>query len=248
VFCGSTAALTAEHAWPDWALSHIRRRRPGKHTITSQRYGAVHTQWSGTPELTVRILCDTCNHDRLGSIEDEVAPTLKPLTDGQPRLVLRPSVALIALWTIKTAMVFEFTADKARQPFYTFEERRDLALDRRIPDKTSALVARYVGSQHMFDHGRDLVLTPADGGVPYHAFVSTVAIGQFVGQAITHRSTERPAAEIAKAGESLVKQIWPSPRNLIWPMKTYLDDEALLLFARSGDESSDFGAPLTPPP
>jgi hypothetical protein len=83
VFCGSTAPLTGEHAWPDWALSHIRRRRPGKYTITSQRYGTVHTQWSGTaPELTVRILCDMCNHDRLGSIEDEIAPILKLLVDA----------------------------------------------------------------------------------------------------------------------------------------------------------------------
>jgi hypothetical protein len=133
VFCGSTEPLTAEHAWPDWASNHIRRRTAGKLTITSQRYGNVHTQWSGTArELTVRILCDACNHDRLGSIEDEVARILKPLIDGQPRLVLRAKVPLIALWTVKTAMVFEFTADKTRQPFYTAQERGALALERRI--------------------------------------------------------------------------------------------------------------------
>lgn len=209
--------------------------------ITSHRYGELHAQWRGSPpELTVKILCDTCNHDRFGPIEAEAAEILKQLIVGQPKLVLRPEVALIALWTVKTAMVFEFTGDKDRQPFYTSEERQALALERRIPDKTTVLLAGYGGrSQSMFDHGRDLVLTPRDGGSPYIAFISTVAIGQFVGQAITHRAPMRESVEMPKAGEHYVKQIWPSPRNLIWPPKFYWDDEGLWVFARSGDTSPD---------
>lgn len=249
-FCGSSDPLTLEHAWPDWAIAYVRQGSDGHHMITSERYGQIHAQWKGpAPEITVRILCDTCNTKRLGGIEAEAAPILKRLIIARKRmLVLRPQVALIALWTVKTAMVFEFTAGSEREPFYTPEQRKALAMERRVPDKTTVLLARYVGPQRlMFDYARDLVLNPIDGGDSYDAFVSTVSIGQFVCQAISHRAPMRESAQMLRTGSHVAKQIWPTVPNLYWPPGFYLDDEALDAFARGGDSTPDQGRPNTPP-
>jgi hypothetical protein len=244
-FCASSDPLTLEHAWPDWAIAYVRQGTDGHHMITSERYGQIHAQWKGpAPEITVRILCDTCNTKRLEGIEAEAAPILKRLIACEQMLVLRPQVALIARWTVKTAMVFEFTAGSERDPFYTPEERKALAMERRVPDKTTVLLARYGGpTRLMFDHARDLVLNPIDRGDPYDAFVSTVSIGPFVGQAITHRAPMRESAQMLKTGSHIAKQIWPTVPNLYWPPSFYLDDEGLVTFARGGDSTPDQGPP-----
>ena len=235
-FCGKDLPLTTEHAWPEWALTYVRGPDEGPFLLTSQRYGLPFASWEGpAPELTVKILCHPCNHDRLGLIEDETAPILKPLIAGRQRLLSRANVAAIALWATKTAMVFEFTGDQRRPPFYTADERRALSLDRRIPDRTTVLVARYSAAEYgLFDHSRDLTLTPSDGAAPYQAMLSTTAIGQFVCQVITHRSSERPTAELGQSARHVVKEIWPETGNLLWPPRFYLDREGLWTFARRG--------------
>jgi hypothetical protein len=78
-FCGKDLRLTTEHAWPEWALAYVRGPDEGPFLLTSHRYGLPFARWEGpAPELTVKILCHPCNHDRLGLIEDEAAPILKP--------------------------------------------------------------------------------------------------------------------------------------------------------------------------
>lgn len=232
-FCGGPGPLTLEHAWPDWALAYVRGDSMGPHRITS-RYGDVFRQWQGAaPEITVKILCEACNGKRLGPIEAEIAPILKPLVAGKERLVLRPDVELISLWAVKTAMVFEFTFD--HQPFYSLDERRKVALDRSTPSRTSVLVARYTANQNwLFEQGREITLTPLDGGPAYAANLSTVSIGQFAAQVITHRAPHRETAQMLLHPHHTVKQIWPNPPNLIWPPRGYLTDESLAVFANGG--------------
>jgi hypothetical protein len=139
-FCGEDATLTNEHAWPDWALSFMRRHFPGGGTIESKRWGTTYAKWSGDAvELRVRILCPSCNNVRLKDLEERAQPVLEPLMLGRSRMLTSLDQTILAAWAIKTAMIMEFTSDPGRAPYYTVEERRALAQSHEMPDTTTRL-------------------------------------------------------------------------------------------------------------
>lgn len=174
VFCGEDGRLTKEHAWPRWAVKLAGRGAP-RFTLTSYRWGKQHARWEGpAPDLQVGGFCEACNHDRLAPVEAEARPIMEPLAKGRRRPIWTDEQATIALWAVKTAMVFEFTADANREPFFTLAERRGLASPTDHPTylgrlahpirraSSSALLSRPSTSRHACRRERPLRWIPRD--------------------------------------------------------------------------------------
>lgn len=99
-------------------------------------------------DLTVNRICAGCNNGWMSRLETEAKPLLSPLIDGRDRAIWSDEQAIISAWLIKTAMVFEFTADSSREPYYTDEERRRLRAERAILPSTIILLGRYRGDAY----------------------------------------------------------------------------------------------------
>jgi hypothetical protein len=52
---------------------------------------------------------------------------LTPLIKGRHRTLWTDHQEILTAWLLKTCMVFEFTADPEREPYYTFAERQGMA-------------------------------------------------------------------------------------------------------------------------
>ena len=249
-FCGDDAKLTLEHAWPDWALTYVRGPRGGDYRIRSFRYAEPHATWTGpAPDVQVRILCGPCNHDRLGTLEDECSRIWKPLASGNRAVLRRQDLPMLAAWSVKTAMVFEFTADPGRVPYFTPFERRAIALSRTVPASVTVLLARQDARENqMFAHGRDLLQTEA-GGLSFQTFLTTIAIGQLVVQVFASRNPERPTPELDSAAPQFARQLWPPRgRNVLWPPRYQVNAEGLWTLATMGDASAEPGPVPQPLP
>lgn len=241
-FCGSDATLSAEHAWPDWALSFVREAYKGPHRIWGTRRGEKLLFHGPAPELRVRILCDTCNHHRLGLLESEMAELLKPLIRGDPQVVPKSRLPSMALWVVKTAMVFELATTGESMPFFTRSERRGLALESAIPDRTTVAVAGFGDAEPTaFAFGATVPISPSDGGPDYEALTMTLSIGQFVAQVVADHDPRKP--EMVGDPVHPLKPIWPPRTNLLWPPRVFLDYEGLRMVATIGSGVPMFERP-----
>lgn len=239
-FCGTDATLTAEHVWPDWALRYVRERAGGgTHRVWGPR-GDEMVNFSGQePDLTIRATCAECNHNRLGKLEGEAAPLLRPLIDGRERIILKQQQPLIALWATKTAMVIELVKPTDSPRFFGLPERKTLAINRTMPDGVVVVVGLF-GDRvpTAFFHAP---AWPIEKGMLY---VATVSIGQLILQTLAFRDPSGTPTAIRTEDEipPALKLVWPPrDRNILWPLDQAFDYNGLWTL-------SHYMAKETPPP
>lgn len=240
VFCGA-AKTTNEHAWADW-LSDVF---PLGTRNTSDRYGRRIAEWK-SPRLSLAInrVCARCNNEWMSQLEAETQPILTPLIKGRHRTLWTDHQEILTAWLLKTCMVFEFTADPEREPYYTFAERQGMADDRVIPPQTNVWLGSYLGDKYRgWAQDRDLTLTPDPSGMPTDspptsdkAYVNVLAIGHFLAVVISSR---RPGSDDAVGGLLLGDETNPLKDEFvaIWPITGIGQWPPPLIFDTAGLEN-----------
>jgi hypothetical protein len=206
-----------EHAWPEWLLENIRQGRKGY--ITG--FFGPHRpplSWSGEKAaLKVKYLCKDCNNGWMSDLEGHAQKIIRPLISDISLPLVRLDQRVLALWSIKTAMVFECT-NQTKKWFYSAEERRGLRDSSEPPANTYIWIGRYSQSLPLDTDARKLSL-PAD--IPFTGgYLTTFAIGHLVVQLLSVKS--KPESDGFRINFQLnpwhrfLLQIWPVEQETVF--------------------------------
>jgi hypothetical protein len=110
---------SVEHAWPQWLLESVGGFDSQSATEAQFGAGSQEVSWIG-PEVTVKCVCQTCNHGWMSTLEVEAKPVASFINDLALPLSA-PEQSTLSRWSMKTTMVFEATS---RKTFYSPEEHR----------------------------------------------------------------------------------------------------------------------------
>ena len=147
LFCDSPAD-SLEHAWPGW-ISGLFYRNPRTGQYRIERYSTLtgnEVQSWHTPsiDMTVRVVCQTCNNEWMSRLEGHAQPVLTPLIqDARTRRTLSlDDQAAIVMWCAKMGIVFEHTAPGEAGKFYTRDEHLAFAETLVPPDVVYIWIAQ----------------------------------------------------------------------------------------------------------
>ena len=168
IFCGVTGRLTREHFSPRWLRPYVGGLFDRTaHSVTLagfpptqgklHRPGAPHTQ-------SLRILCERCNHVRMGRLQERAKPYLLPLVQGDWSDLSRPKTSIIATWAVMTTMVIERAHPETA--ITSRDTRHAFATTLEIPSDWSVWIGRYSGSHSgAFNHVAWSDLPSPRGGI-----------------------------------------------------------------------------------
>ena len=119
VFCGRHRT-TREHVLPRWLVPFLPPQDPWRAQERNLTYLSGHlnesdlalpkrTSAEPLTNMTVRVVCQTCNSGWMSQLEDSVREALSTLVRGRPIDITPESARLISLWATKTALVAHFT-------------------------------------------------------------------------------------------------------------------------------------------
>jgi hypothetical protein len=237
VFCGDqSAALTAEHVFPDW-ITGFYKGRVGKlplGTVEMGTAGGPMKEFRTVPfQQKARIVCHACNHGWMSDLEARLKPYLSRMLVGRPTHLPTGVQRDLARWCVKTAMVMEYL--NPRDPLIPRAHYRDLY------NSSTALPCNFVviSSREIPVHEKDLQIMQSMrdrvlfGGIVggdqrtvqeqvskwvrngHGAYKVTFAVGNFVAQVFGH---DFPS-DIRIAGPGPAMPIWPEVGNqLNWSM------------------------------
>jgi hypothetical protein len=216
MFCGGVVN-SREDAWPKWILEINNKEHP----IGGYRGGVTPTFIHGpNATLKVRHVCKfKCNNGWMSVLENNAKAVFTPLIVDVPTDLNPVRQAITAVWTVKTAMVFEFLTPKGTPHFYTDNERKALMEKRAIPDDTIVWIGRYDGLYSPTTAGVEIGDTKNPKGAAVGLY-KTITIGRLALQVLTlRREDDRPIRLRTNPGawSASLFQIWPTMSSVHWP-------------------------------
>jgi hypothetical protein len=221
-----------EHAWPEWVLKKMHRPTGLMiGTIEEQQADFERTQRA----IKVRCVCDSCNKYWMKDLEDTAKVLIGPLIDDV-RTTLNPlQQAYVAMWAVKTAMVFEFVTCE-RELFYTDRDRSDFknSVPHYPPPFTSVWISRFSGPLvRMLTFAAEATIGDFRGSLA-RLYVTTITFGAFVIQVVSVRPDQgKTFASIIhpKHGPwfDCTRRIWPTTRLVAWPPFMTISDPRNLI-------------------
>jgi hypothetical protein len=225
--------VTLEHAWPEWLLRALGLFPPKQSTgIMVAHFGPEERPetWRGA-EITIKRVCKRCNSGWMSDLETEAKPLITPLLADLAIPLDRPIQRVIARWSIKTAMVFEFSPGKGWPSLFTAADRQIIAdpHSARLPADIVVWIGRKAESDVTLAAARRLLhpipIEPARGPSPIEeGYGTTFAFGRLVLQVLRVKRRENSAPGITtihpRQGPwgQLLSQVWPSRRAVVqWP-------------------------------
>jgi hypothetical protein len=166
----------------------------------------------------------------MNRLEMDARPLLTPLFHAE-KIVLRPDdQAVIAAWAAKTALMLEFVT-LPRHRGADAQHYKDLAAQRRAPEKVHVWLARYEGPAHVqFAHLPLDIADDATGPPPHpNGFVVALIIRRLVTYVMGHSHPQDLYIDIEGDAGKAVTQIWPK-RNITWPPFFAFDDASVATF------------------
>ena len=249
IFCGSTQTpLSVEHVIPKWARRAFDIQGPV--TVTASEQPEKTRRQVGRPMGALNVilkdaLCESCNSGWLGGqLEKQVAPILKPMAvERKPTVLDAGTQGLLALWAIKTVLLFEL----AMRQMYPGEPRiegyapseLELALiwrDKVPPPRSKVWLACWDCEQKVpVRYEPSSALLPAADGTEVAGHLATFSLGYVAFQVFT---VDPLAAEQHGALEwntrvpvsllPVMDRIWPQSLpvvpNVSWPRAQFLRD------------------------
>jgi hypothetical protein len=149
ILCGTKPPppLTGEHVWPDWYNRQQSGFRYEMESVVER--GAPVIRPTQAMNLKPKVLCNTCNNDWGGKLEDRVGLILTPMIQGEARQITASDAQLISAWFTLKAMVSEYlipTGVRVRR-FFEPDHGRHLRATLRPPEGIRIWMGRYVGSR-----------------------------------------------------------------------------------------------------
>jgi hypothetical protein len=216
IFCDNNSG-SREHFWPKWIherfdFGPLKMERRGNEVVVIPN-----------PELKVKTVCGICNNGWMSALEAENIPITGEMVDGKPTDLNEEQQKLVAIWSMKTAMMSDSMKGRnVQNTFFTRNEGRELRLNRTIPALTLIWLGRVEG-MHLWNMGTDFTLNDTEGNRLATVIAATIVAGQFVTQVISvhMNQKDRVLADVpCKFGEWHDKliQIWPIKQPVVhWP-------------------------------
>jgi len=218
VFCRSTEPLTNEHAIPGWIGKHLGQ---GSVTHNYIPWKASEPAWTyKKKELSIeaKAVCESCNTGWMSDLEDDVAPILGPLIDGEERLLGATNRELLAAWATKTVLMIQQAMPTAARVSTGADYQNFYA--RRRPPRDARLWLAASGERHAGSTG-PLSLTLDR---PPHRRESFWAAFLYLGHAVFLIAgpglSSTPALHPDYSGWTV--PLWPGLEPVSWPPATRL--------------------------
>jgi hypothetical protein len=234
IFCGDKAT-SLEHAWPLWVVEAIGSTP----SFTIQVWfgpDAAEKRWGGkgrSAQVRVRHLCRGCNNGWMSDLEKVAQSAIRPLMNDVSIPLDRPAQHLIAVWSMKTAMVFECT-DPTKNWFHKQADRQHVRETLALPVGTMVWVGRFERSNVSFVQGMRLFgAMPENNPVLGDGYLTTFAIGRLVVQLLTVRrkpefQQRRLTLEVNPGPwDEALRQIWPTAPTVQWPPAVSFSEQDL---------------------
>jgi hypothetical protein len=235
-FCGTTGVvINDEHAFPVWSIKLVRAQRhsDAKFVMREQGRGAIPEHMTRVPELIVNGPCrDICNNGWMRDLENRVRSFLADmLTSGQLTFLDHAKAMTLALWTVKTAMVFEFRSNMRESVYFTDAERVGLRNGSLPVTQTLRVwIARYIGPRpYTFCR---VPLNYPGNNPPLHGCTFTMSLGQVFLQVLAYRAGNESATRNGPWDRLIRLFPTDSPDPAVWPPPAkHLEDEEVELAA-----------------
>jgi hypothetical protein len=227
LFC-PRRATTNEHVWPKWVIKIIG---PDANIETWFGPDAIRKAWRAHGDrrgkfrshIQVKHLCAPCNNGWLSRLENRAKKIMSPLIEDWSIPLDPDDQHLIALWSIKTAMVFEATHNRENW-FYTDSDRQNVLATLSPPGDTVVWLGRFERSNPSTIEARTLHSTrPERNLVVREGYAVTFNLGRAVIQILTvRRERQNQMVRITldvKRGpwSASLLRVWPAGSIVSWP-------------------------------
>lgn len=202
-----------------------------------------------SPELTTRAVCRRCNGHWMSDLETRASGLLPTMIeDGTGRPLTADDHTFIAVWTIKTVMMWQTVEPEARA--IPAEHYRWLYDHRTPPPGTRVRLGRYVGNglpfigycqENLF---RGDVPEPTPRELFPHGHRSILVVGQVVLEVLGTSNGGPTDQRFPNATGPVLLDIWPGIGPSYWPAPNAFDDTRLLQFM----DIPEGALPFEPPP
>jgi hypothetical protein len=231
MFCKGQA-LTNEDAWPIWLMKAMPGAGPG--TNYAARGEADLEPWrSQKPQQKVKYVCGKCNNGWMSQLENRVKPIVENIFNLNSVDLDSVSQMILAVWSVKSAMVFE-ALRPTKSWYFLDSERETLMKSLDMPSWTHVWVANCLNYQGVFTSGVDLggIVNTSSG--PVKGFVTTLGFGPLAIQVLNIRfaTATDPSAKLtidrpSSSLDSATLPIWPSQHQIVrWPPSSGLSGES----------------------
>ncbi len=232
IFC-TKSCLTKEHLFADWLRADFHRTSHDHHTFTSY-------SWEPTPNVTSRIgqghsgskkmrrLCADCNSVWSSGLDDKAKGAIRPLYQGQTRVVTADIQQAISTWLVKIAMVGD--SMRRERSLIPQAERTWMLNNSMPPNGYDVWIGSYEGGVWselgIFQHGGTLKIPPPIGGPNVligYAKLTVIGIGKLLALVL---STEIATLRFyLRSTAQYFRQIWPIQHPFDWPSSPILTED-----------------------
>jgi hypothetical protein len=220
IFCDGLAS-TKEDVWPKWLMKQIGGSKTGR--IKAERIGLAPRSWNAGHH-TIKFVCAHCNNGWMSQLEDRVKPIVMALFGDGPVILDNNDQVILAVWSIKNAMVFE-ALRSTRLWFFDETERRNLRETQQPTPRISVWIAKCVDNKGIFCSGIDLKGDTVPNAENLKAYVTTMGFGPLGIQVVSIKTPDTIAQNInittdLRPGpwDRISIRIWPLQQDrVIWP-------------------------------
>lgn len=215
LFCPNRAG-TLEDIWPLWVLKSL-----GADAVSPTEFwntvNAPPLRWSG-PKFKTKKLCRDCNNGWMSALEFSTRPTMGGLINDIAMGLDAEQQRLLALWSVKTAMVIE-GVKQAKNGFYTPDNRSAFRQTLIPPVQTAVWVGRCTQSNNLHGEARKLQVSNPTATNPLEdGCATTFVIGRLVMQVLSIK--RKPDAMHGSLRLRMRSGPWDTKLMQVWPVET----------------------------
>jgi hypothetical protein len=222
VFCGGEP-VTLEHVWPAWARALYGNASSFDYELT--RRGEPTRKWAAVGmDVEVKATCEGCNSGWMAALEGRSKDVLTPMADGRYRILHANDQKLLALWALKTALMFK-CVDRSSEGFNPAHYESLYEHLPGLPPRAYVLLGRFDPSdQRDFYRSRDVydATTGVQGKAPLHIAAFTLRQMVFL-VAVSGDPTRGLEIE-----SEYIRPLAPSRGTIEWPTKPVIDEPLFL--------------------
>jgi hypothetical protein len=215
--------------WPDTKGSHFQIVGGMSGQSADRTFRA-----KGNLGLVTSGACTKCNNEWMSDMETAVGPHLKPLMRGVPTVLDAPARLVIARWTVKTTIMYDYFMSRAHGPrerFFKPTDRRAFYEHRIIPAHLFLFAGHHVGSNSLWVSDRSSPQTIRFEGSPDECpgYSMTFSVGQLVLHLFAYRPSKSGRITFTLPGifREATVELWPAIRNAPWPPAVKFDEAGL---------------------
>jgi hypothetical protein len=184
--------------------------------------------WPGRPQdLTVKVVCKTCNNGWMASLEAQVMPVLRRLESGEPTVLGREDAVVLATWATKTAMMYQYNDPLTK--VCDDAQRASLRAELRPPPGVKVWLLRTAGLDWKMAICHTGAVLDRESGAAASRTVATSRTGGTtlgVGQTLlyVHMWNGPDANAASPRVPATGRELWPSSEPVQWPLEVTPND------------------------